>query len=163
MACDLYKYESRFWSYIDVKDPNECWEYKRARNENGYGIFSIGYEIVRAHRVAMVFARRLPRLIPSHIHVLHNCDNPPCCNPGHLFFGDIPTNNRDMWNKGRAFTSFGKIGIAHHNAKLDPDKVRCIRLAAAFGISSRKLAKDYGMHYGTIDSVIAGETWKHVV
>jgi hypothetical protein len=32
---------------------------------------------------------------------LHKCDNPPCCNPSHLFEGDAAENAEDRNLKGR--------------------------------------------------------------
>jgi HNH endonuclease len=39
---------------------------------------------------------------PGKLKVLHTCDNPPCCNPRHLFLGTPKDNTDDMISKGRA-------------------------------------------------------------
>lgn len=33
--------------------------------------------------------------------VLHTCDNPPCCNPAHLYRGTALDNARDRDTRGR--------------------------------------------------------------
>ncbi|MEU7855165.1 HNH endonuclease [Nonomuraea sp. NPDC049141] len=40
--------------------------------------------------------------LTSEVVVCHHCDNPPCCNPGHLFLGSYADNTADMVQKGRA-------------------------------------------------------------
>jgi hypothetical protein len=48
------------------------------------------------------------------------------------------------------------------NAKLSNDKVRSIRSLYLLGHTRYAVAKRYGVDWTTIDSVIKGETWKHV-
>ncbi len=49
--------------------------------------------------------------IPSGMNVLHECDNPSCCNPNHLFLGTQIDNVADRTVKGRSARG-GKIGTA---------------------------------------------------
>jgi hypothetical protein len=73
-----------------------CWEWQRYRNEHGYG--RMWRPKVYAHRASF---EAFVGPIPSGLSVLHRCDNPPCCNPEHLFLGTRADNMRDMCAKGR--------------------------------------------------------------
>lgn len=53
-------------------------------------------------------------------------------------------------------------GTTHHNAKLNPDKVRRIRQLREQGWSQQKIADLMGVRQCTIYSVLNGETWTHV-
>lgn len=93
-------FETRFWSHVDQSgDVDSCHEWQASRIDQGYGRVSWNGDLYLTHRVAWMLANDqidLPTL-----DVLHNCDNPPCCNPRHLFLGTHSDNMQDMWDKGR--------------------------------------------------------------
>lgn len=75
-----------------------CWEFQGSRTEGGYGKVRDSGRSRPAHRVVFT---ELNGPLPSDIYVCHTCDNPPCCNPAHLFAGTATDNNRDRQAKGR--------------------------------------------------------------
>ena len=93
--CTQYTPEEieRFWSYVDTSGGDDaCWLWKGQINHNGYGLFSIKGKKTIASRMAAIIA--LGPLPEGRI-VCHHCDNPPCCNPNHLYFGTARDNMRD--------------------------------------------------------------------
>lgn len=98
-AGPLTDLDTRFWSYVDKRCPDECWPWTRTRrHRRGYGGVWDGVRWTHAHRVAYRLARGP---IPDGMEVCHHCDNPTCCNPRHLFLGTQLDNMRDMDRKGR--------------------------------------------------------------
>ncbi len=99
---------TRFWANVDIRTPNECWPWKLGCFARGYGqcnFFKLDMDsspclrqLVYTHRIAWVLTFGE---IPTTVKVLHKCDNPPCCNPGHLFTGSQKDNVDDMMEKGR--------------------------------------------------------------
>jgi hypothetical protein len=88
----------RLWSHISRGAPDACWEWQAFRNKAGYGKTSIHSKPAMAHRAIW---QTLHGPIPEGIEVLHSCDNPPCCNPDHLFLGTQLDNVHDMVLKKR--------------------------------------------------------------
>lgn len=86
----------RFWAKVRKSDG--CWPWIKSRQPYGYGRFNYQGKQVQAHRVAWILTNGP---IPDDLCVLHSCDNPPCCNPDHLFLGTKGDNNRDCIRKGR--------------------------------------------------------------
>lgn len=77
---------------------DECWEWNGCRDKDGYGIKMANCYNWRTHRFAWTWANGP---IPKGMMVLHRCDNPPCCNPRHLFLGTNTDNMRDRSLRGR--------------------------------------------------------------
>ena len=166
----------RFWSYVDRRGPEECWPWRgNVKNGLGYGRFTTrgGREGKPrqdyTHRVAWVLTYGE---IEDGANLCHRCDNPPCCNPAHLFLGTCADNNADMCAKGRqaAGDRHGsrkhrermQRGVARYNAKLNPDSVREIRRLITDGLSDREIAARFGVVSSQVWSVRIGRTWSHV-
>ena len=100
---------ARFWVKVDKNGPipehrpdlGPCWVWTRATDPKGYGRFGIGRRVFFAHRVALALTGEVP---PDDLMACHHCDNPPCCNPAHLFLGTAADNLGDMAAKGRNHT-----------------------------------------------------------
>jgi hypothetical protein len=152
--------KDKFWTYVNVKGQDECWEWNRSRNKQGYGNFyKPGYRHLpeRAHR----FSYRTEKgEIPPGIQVCHTCDNPPCVNPKHLFLGTAKENKADSIRKGRLRVP---IGINCHQSKLTENSVRSIRnLYETQKTPHRKIAEMFGVTKTVITSILSGRSWKHV-
>lgn len=136
-----------------------CWIWTQSRGPRGYGRYGmrayVGGPMVNAsaHRLALELI--LGRPIQPGMHACHRCDNPPCCNPQHLFEGTTTDNQRDCREKGRARW---RTGEQHGMAKLTAVDVFAILDAIAAGETQGSLAKRYGVCQATISNVRTGKT-----
>lgn len=87
----------RFWANVPEGRPDECWEWQGNRHSNGYGRARVNGVLGWAHRFALSLATGQKLTL----HVLHSCDNPPCCNPSHLREGTPQENMQDRDSRGR--------------------------------------------------------------
>ena len=158
-----------FWPKVEVGGPDDCWPWKLSRWKRGYGYLRRGGKALTASRVAWELTHGP---IPSNADgskrwVLHRCDNPPCCNPAHLFLGDAQINVDDMIAKGRAWFSPGAPGRTHEGwvngaSKLTSDGVRSIRKRHAEGVTQTALAKEHGVTQVTVSKIVARKSWAHI-
>jgi len=139
---------SRFWALVE-KGP-DCWLYRGHIMHKGYGLFWTGEKVVRAHR----YSWQLSFGDPGALHVLHDCDNPPCVNPDHLFLGTEKDNADDKVSKGRQ-----SKGESHGCARLTREKVSEIRQLRARGVKQLKVARMFGVGKATIADIEHGRTW----
>jgi hypothetical protein len=151
----------KFWSRVDRRGPDECWLWTAARGKHGYGNFvGTNRHTYRAHRVAYELVKGE---IPAGQMVLHRCDNPPCCNPSHLFTGTQSDNMQDMAAKGRHGGYVPHVrGEAHGMVKLNEVAVVEIRRRAAAGETHDELARAHGVSRRLVGRIVNRDRWGHV-
>jgi hypothetical protein len=155
------KVAARFWSKVDRSGGSDaCWPWIAGRFSNGYGAFRVGGRPHAAHRVALV----LSGAELGGLAALHHCDNPPCCNPAHLFVGTLSDNARDMIAKGRGPSQNGHSpkGERHGSAKLTEPDVRRIREQLAAGEPRIVIAATFAVSPAAVWLIERGRTWRHV-
>jgi len=146
----------RFWSKVNcTENSNDCWEWQSGKHRQGYGNFSFKGKNIRSHRVSYVLA--YGELLPD-TKVLHECDNPACVNPKHLFLGTQQDNIMDMVSKGR---QKGASGETNGSAKLSIADIEYIRKRYAMGnITQKTLADQFGVVHQLISQIIRNEIWR---
>ncbi len=158
------KQVTRFWSKIAKSEPDACWPWQGS-GLRGYGIIRIKLsKRVYTHFYAHVLARYLATgEWPDGLDTCHTCDNPPCCNPAHLWLGTAADNSADMLRKGRHHTGPRPKGITQWKAAFTESEVLEIRrLYAAGGITLQQLADQHDVSKHCIHCIVTRKTWKHL-
>jgi hypothetical protein len=147
----------RFWAKLDKRGPDECWPWKKVSHRSGHGEFFVSRERgkVPAHSYALELATG--EACPSGKECCHHCDNPPCCNPAHLYFGTRLQNVHDAISRGRH-----QHGERHSTSFLTEREVLEMRVRFAAGETQPALASVYGIGEAYISQIVNGRAWKHV-
>ena len=142
----------RFWSKVEIKGDEDCWEWIAARYSNGYGAFARRKgKVSCAHRMAYELTKGP---VPPGLFVMHSCDNKACCNPSHLSVGTCLENTRDAVARGRM-----KVRERHPMAKLDARQVEFMRrLSKTFHYE--ELGTMFGVSRAQAHRIIRGQLWR---
>ena len=140
-----------FWSRVDVKAPEDCWEWTAGITE-GYGYFKINSVYYGSHRISSFLDTGEQ---PDGL-VCHHCDNRKCVNPRHLYVGTYQSNAQDRSDRGRQARLQGE---ANGGAKLTVKIVKEIRKSK---LSRKELAKKYHISRQGVGDILTRESWKHI-
>lgn len=150
---------SRFWSHVERRGPDDCWDWKASLSHNDYGRFKIAsYETRQCNRVAWAIANERD---PGNLLVRHTCDRPQCCNPTHLLLGTVKDNSDDKIARGRHRS--GRQDGEHNGHAI----LTNAQIGEIVGLFSTKLTNfDIGIRYRVTHSLISrirtGRSWQKV-
>lgn len=157
--CNFNKYctpSCAFWRWVRVKSPKECWEWMGTRFHHGYGRMKYHGTVWYANRFSWELHNGP---IPEGKLVCHECDNPPCCNPIHLWVGTYKENADDRDRKGRQIPFRGE---QHGGHRLTEDDVRLLRSMYESGIRGKELDSAFSIAQGYGWRIAMRKMWKHV-
>jgi hypothetical protein len=149
-----------FWARVDRSaGPDACWPWLGRRKpptggmQDGHGCYDHDGTWSYAHR----YAYTLTVGPPQHF-VLHHCDNPPCCNPRHLYDGTNKDNARDREARGRR----NVWGERNPAAKItDLQALEIAALYATGRYTQKQLGSRYGISHSMVGLIAKGRRGRH--
>lgn len=134
-----------------------CWNWNSLRPDGRANVFYYDGRYMAAYRASYLINKGP---IPDGEQVCHDCDNPACVNPDHLWLGSQLANMGDMISKGRR-ASFK--GSSHGQAKLTEKLARqIIDEYTNGGTTLKALASKFSVSVSTVHRVVLRKGWSHV-
>lgn len=144
-----------FWAKVDKTGGEDaCWLWLGHTNPAGYGQLRYNGVDVTSHRLAAYLYGMLdkptgPEDRKGSGFILHQCDNPPCCNPAHFKVGTSSENLREAIDRGLMRYNFG---AAHHQTVVTDEQVVEIRRRWP-SETQASLAKEFGVTQACISLI----------
>lgn len=150
--------KARFWAKVDVRGPDDCWDWQASLNTSGYGRFKYAsYRQTGAHRVALILHTGEDR---PDLCALHSCDRPACVNPAHLRWGTHMENTTDKMERGRVRNGV-LAGFTNPRCTLTPDQLaEIVRLIDHSNLNNKQIAPRFNLTHQMISKIRTGNSWK---
>jgi hypothetical protein len=146
----------RFWSKVNISNPDKCWMWQGPTSGNGYGNFTLKingkFKTVQSHRFGYEL---LKGKIPEEMLILHKCDIPLCVNPNHLRPGTQKENIKDSILRNRRVKPI--LGKRKFNMN-QANEIRNKYEPFVYGFC--KLANEYGVAPKTIRDIVNNKHYK---
>lgn len=154
----------RFLAKIDIGGPDDCWPWTGALSGRELDRGLLGREGGKRNVYAARMTCELKDGRPlGRNYACHTCDNPPCCNPGHVFPATQRVNIQDCASKGR----WGKTRRTPSVDRFDPigraarREARVIRNAQILarresGASIASIADEFGLSIAAVSVIVRG-------
>jgi len=136
----------------NIGTDQECWEWKAAIGNHGYGVFSHMGVMYTSHRASYIAHFGSIQDAPG-AHggvVMHTCDNRKCVNPLHLKCGSQHENLTDCAKKFR------------YRQVVTPEQARQIKTRFRNGEKIGVIASSFGIKYVTTQAITSGRNYKYL-
>ena len=147
----------RFKSKIKI-EPSGCWHFIGSTDADGYGMFWYNGRTGGAHRFS---AYHLGGLDITKGCVCHQCDNPICVNPDHLFIASSQVNTADRHQKGRTVKG-SKVGTSVYNEQIIKSVKQAYNSRPHYRGIVKDISKEFNVSYGVVWTVCKNKGWKHI-
>lgn len=148
---------TRLWARVDKSGGEAaCWPWQGGSHKNGHGQIRIAGRVYYVHRVVYSVAVGFTDELKL---VCHKCNNPPCCNPAHLYEGTHKDNARDTLMVG-SLRKGSRRGARNPAARLSETDVAEVRGWLAEGVSKAEIARRKGVSRTAIYWIEKGRNWK---
>lgn len=132
--------------------------------KSGYGNIQYKGKHKNTHRVVLI---ELTGFDPGpKVFACHSCDNRPCVNPEHLWWGTREDNMADMAKKGRCWLQKDAAfftGENHPSSKLKKEDIKEIRRAYKNKeLNQKQLAEKFGICPQTAWEIVHLKIWRHI-
>ena len=141
-----------YWANVDKTEG--CWFWLGKPNRDGYGTITINRVNYIASRFSYWFHYHKE---PGALQVCHECENPICVKPEHLFLGTESENMLHAFQTGRK----DNRGENHSQAKLTEKEVLRIRELEGT-MSKAALGRLFNVNYITISLILSRKNWSHI-
>lgn len=149
---------ARFWSKVDVRGADECWNWIAGKFSNGYGSFAVDGASYGAHVIAFQISKgRAPREGYEVAHAPVICHTRACCNFAHLSEKTKQENEDDKRIDGTR-----PHGEGNSQAKLTQAKVEQIRALRSRKppVPQRVVADMLNTSQSNVSLIERGKAWK---
>lgn len=137
---------------------SDCWEWTGARQRFGHGMLKFMGKMVLAHRLSKGLS--IGRPLAKSEFACHNCDNPWCVNPAHIYIGTHQTNARDRQSRNRTDRTPGEFRGTARLTRAEVLEIRAKFIPRKYSL--RKLAVEYGVCFTQIKNIIYRRQWTHI-
>ena len=145
----------RIMARVEVNAETGCWVWQGGCNGDGYG--QITDDSGTTQKVHRVMYEHSVASIQHGMKICHSCDNPPCCNPAHLFQGTDAENREDARQKGRLpHGERAPTAVISDSVAIEVIE-RLMRRE-----SHRSIARLLGIKPSVVHDIHAGRTWRHL-
>jgi hypothetical protein len=114
-----------FWKNVDIKNDNDCWNWKGTINNGNYGIMYYDNKNTVVNKVSYILHNGD---IPKNMKIKCRCNNKLCVNPKHLYVINSDDTHQIFWNNvdkmsndgcwlWKGTKSSGGYGTLHYNNK----------------------------------------------